>query len=101
MGTAVGINTRRYHGLLVVAVARPVRRVVVLISMMEQLAIDEQTIDLSTFHFADSDLLHPEGWRHLTWFQTSTTRSAQWIWCGDRFEVSGTLHLVEAAMVGR
>ena len=69
--------------------------------MIDQLVIDEQTIELSTFHFADSDLLHPEDWRHLTRFQTNTTRFALWTWCGDRFEVSGTLHLVEAGMVGR
>ena len=66
-----------------------------------QLVIDEQTIERSTFQFADSDRLHPEGWRHLTRFQTSTTRFALWTWCGDRFEVSGTLHLVEAGMIGR
>ncbi len=69
--------------------------------MIEQLVIDEQTIELSTFSFADSGLLHPEGRRHLTRFQTNTTQSAQWTWCGDRFEMSGTLHLVEAGMVGR
>ena len=97
----MGINTRRYHGLLVVAVAPPVRRVVVLSSMIQELVIDEQTIELSTFQFADADLLHPEGWRHLPRFQTNTTQSAQWTWCGNRFEVSGTLHLVEPGIVGR
>ncbi len=61
IGAAVGMNTRRYHGLLVAAVAPPVRRVVVLSSMIEQLVIDEQTIELSTFRFADADLLHPVG----------------------------------------
>lgn len=70
-------------GLLVAAVVRPVRRVVVLNSMIERLAIDEQAIDLSTFHFADFGLLHPAGRRHFTRFQTSTTRSAQWTWCCD------------------
>jgi hypothetical protein len=55
------MNTRRYHGLLVATVARPVRRVVVLSSMIEQLVIDEQTLDLSSIQFADADLLHPEG----------------------------------------
>ena len=60
-GTAVGMNTHRYHGLPVAVVAPPVRRVVVLSSMFEQLVIGEQTIELSTFQFADADLLHPEG----------------------------------------
>lgn len=101
IGTAVGMNTHRYHELLVAAVAPPVRRVIVVSSMIEQLVINEQTIELSTFPFPDPDLLHPEGWRHLTRFQTTTTRLAPWTSCGDRFEVSGTLHLVEAGMVDR
>ena len=29
--------------------------------MIEPLVINEQTIELSMFPFADSDLLHPEG----------------------------------------
>ncbi len=29
--------------------------------MIEHFVIDEQTIELSTFQFADADLLHPEG----------------------------------------
>ncbi|MEE9130869.1 MAG: hypothetical protein V3T84_12680 [Phycisphaerales bacterium] len=69
--------------------------------MIEQLVIDDQTIELSTIQFADADLLHPRGWRHLTRFQTSMTRFALWTWRGNRFEVSGTLHLVEAGMVRR
>ncbi len=59
-----------------VTVARPVHRVIVLISMTRPLAIDELTIERSTFQSADSDLLHPEGWQHLTRSQTSTTRFA-------------------------
>ena len=39
MGTALGVNTRRYHGLLVAATKPPVGRVVALHSMIEQLVI--------------------------------------------------------------
>ncbi|MFK7790775.1 MAG: glycogen debranching enzyme N-terminal domain-containing protein, partial [Phycisphaeraceae bacterium] len=37
MGTALGVNTRRYHGLLVAASQPPVGRVVVLNQLFEQL----------------------------------------------------------------
>lgn len=39
MGTALGINTRRYHGLLVAATQPPVGRVVVLNQLFEQLEL--------------------------------------------------------------
>ena len=40
MGTAAGVNTRRYHGLLVVAARPPVGRVVALNQMLERLTPD-------------------------------------------------------------
>ena len=95
MGTAPGINTRRYHGLLVAAAAPSVRRIVVLSSMIEQLVIGDETIELSTFQFADSELLHPEGWRYLTQFQAEPNRSVRWTWRSDGFELSRTIHLVD------
>lgn len=39
MGTALGINTRRYHGMLVAATQPPVGRVVVLNQLFEQLQL--------------------------------------------------------------
>lgn len=39
MGTALGVNTRRYHGLLVAATQPPVGRVVVLNQLFEQLEL--------------------------------------------------------------
>ncbi len=65
MGTALGVNTRRYHALLIAATKPPVGRIVALHSLIEQLVIDEETIDLSTQQFGDDDDLHPEGWRSL------------------------------------
>src|SRR5689334_4768360 len=58
MGTVLGVNTRRYHGLLVAATKPPVGRIVALHSMIEQLIIPradapggEEVIDLSTQMF--------------------------------------------------
>jgi len=39
MGTALGVNTRRYHGLLIAATTPPVGRVVVLNQLFEQLVL--------------------------------------------------------------
>jgi predicted glycogen debranching enzyme len=93
MGTLLGANTRRYHGLLIAATHPPVSRLVVLHAMIEQLVIrgkagaDDETIDLSTHAFGRDFTPHPDGWRTLTgwtldveadrmsWFRTvGTTR---------------------------
>ncbi len=65
MGTALGVNTRRYHGLLVAATTPPVGRVVALHSMIEQLVFADQTFELSTQQFGERLLLHPSGWRSM------------------------------------
>jgi glycogen debranching enzyme len=87
MGTVLGINTRRYHGLLVAATNPPVGRIVALHSMIEQLIIPradgmEEVIDLSTQMFVGpppdgEPMIHPEGWKHLTKFELGWT-SAVW-----------------------
>jgi glycogen debranching enzyme len=74
MGTALGVNTRRYHGLLVAATKPPVGRIVALHSMIEQLVIPkddgtEEVIDLSTQQFGTEMMLNPPGWRHLRQFE--------------------------------
>lgn len=57
MGTALGVNTRRYHGLLVAASQPPVGRVVVLNQLFEQLELERdgltQTIEFGGCLFVD------------------------------------------------
>ncbi|MEM9020960.1 MAG: amylo-alpha-1,6-glucosidase [Planctomycetota bacterium] len=59
MGTALGANTRRYHGLLIAAVSPPVGRVVVLHNVFEQLLLHQggatQTLEFNTNLFRASD----------------------------------------------
>ena len=45
--TIVGLNTRRYHGLLVAAIKPPVGRLVLLSKLEETLWIDGKRFDLS------------------------------------------------------
>jgi predicted glycogen debranching enzyme len=57
MGTAMGVNTRRYHGLLVAASQPPVGRVVVLNQLFEQLELERdgvtKTIEFGGCLFVD------------------------------------------------
>ena len=78
MGTALGVNTRRYHGLLVAAATPPVGRIVALHSVIEQLVIDGDTIDLSTQQFGEDAKLHPAGWRYLVEFSQEAGRECLW-----------------------
>lgn len=59
MGTALGANTRRYHGLLIAATTPPVGRVVVLHSVLEQLHLHAgdatQTLEFNTNLFRTSE----------------------------------------------
>ena len=63
-GTAAGINTRRYHGLLVAALAPPLGRTVMLAKVDEVVSIDGQTFELGANEF-DPDVIHPQGYMLL------------------------------------
>jgi glycogen debranching enzyme len=55
--TIIGLNTRRYHGLLVAATRPPVGRLVLLSKVEETLIIDRKRFDLSANRYPD--LIHP------------------------------------------
>src|SRR5450755_1878881 len=65
--TIVGLNTRRYHGLLVAATKPPVGRVVMLSKLEETLLIDGQPFDLSANRYPG--VVHPQGFKYLTNFR--------------------------------
>ena len=62
-----GLNTRRYHGLLVAATRPPVGREVLLSKLEETLLIDGRRFDLSSNRYPG--VVHPQGFRHLTGFR--------------------------------
>jgi len=75
MGTALGINTRRYHGLLISALHPPVGRTMMLNAVNEHLCInpesngaEQRDYDLSTFEFKPG-VLAPRGDQHLVSFE--------------------------------
>jgi predicted glycogen debranching enzyme len=65
--TIIGLNTRRYHGLLVAATKPPVGREVLLSKLEETLFIDGQTFDLSANRYPG--VVHPQGFRYLANFR--------------------------------
>jgi predicted glycogen debranching enzyme len=65
--TIIGLNTRRYHGLLVAATRPPVGRLVLLSKLEETLVIDRRRHDLSANEYPG--VIHPEGYRYLTSFR--------------------------------
>ena len=65
--TITGLNTRRYHGLLVAATKPPVGREVLLSKLEETLLIDGHAFDLSSNRYPG--VVHPQGFRYLTNFR--------------------------------
>ena len=65
--TVCGINTRRYHGLLVAATNPPVGRVVLLSKLDERITIGGASIDLASNQFPGA--VYPRGFKHLLSFE--------------------------------
>lgn len=64
--TVLGLNTRRYHGLLVAALNPPVEREVIVSKLDETLIIKNKSYELSTNQFPGK--VHPEGYKYLVEF---------------------------------
>lgn len=62
-----GLNTRRYHGLLVAATNPPVGRMVLLSKIEETFILDGQQYDLSTNRYPGT--VHPNGYMFLKEFR--------------------------------
>ncbi len=65
--TIVGLNTRRYHGLLTAATKPPVGRIVMLSKLEETLIIDGRRYELSANHYPGA--IHPQGFLYQTSFR--------------------------------
>ena len=65
--TSIGLNTRRYHGLLTAATKPPVGRLVLLSKIEETLVIDGRPHDFSANQYPGA--VYPQGHRHLKEFR--------------------------------
>ncbi|MEM8739281.1 MAG: amylo-alpha-1,6-glucosidase [Planctomycetota bacterium] len=100
MGTALGCNTRRYHGLLIAAEHPPVGRVLALNQVFDQLVLTRsnagpaQSIELSTCLFENQDHQHvfaPQGHETLARFDRGPT--VQWTYRFGQITVTRELIL--------
>ena len=93
-GTVVGMNTRRYHGLLVAATVPPVGRVVTVNRLGETLTLDGDEAhphELAVNTFADG-VVHPHGEQYLTRFTLED--DARWGYVVDGVRVDKHVQLV-------
>jgi predicted glycogen debranching enzyme len=67
MGTAIGLSTRRYHGLLVAALQPPVDRFVLLSKVEETVCIGGQDVELGTTQYPG--VVAPRGYERLESFR--------------------------------
>jgi predicted glycogen debranching enzyme len=65
--TISGLNTRRYHGLLIAATKPPVGRFVLLSKLEETLMIDGRRYELSSNQYPG--VIHPQGFNYQTSFR--------------------------------
>ena len=65
--TIIGLNTRRYHGLLTAATRPPVGRFVLLAKLEETLVIDGQRYELSANQYPG--VVHPRGFEYQAGFR--------------------------------
>lgn len=80
--TVAGVDTRRYHGLLVAALKPPVERTLLFAKIDEEATIDERTYYLGANEYPDGKL-HPDGYVHIEEF-TFSDNIATTVFCfGD------------------
>ncbi len=84
--TIVGLNTRRYHGLLTAATRPPVGRLVLLSKLEETLIIDGRRYELSTNQYPSA--VHLLGFKYLIGFRLDPFPTYTYEVEGVRFEKS-------------
>ncbi|MBS0155923.1 MAG: glycogen debranching enzyme family protein [Nitrospira sp.] len=89
-GTVAGANTRRYHGLLVVASPPEYHRYVLVNHLEEWLHLDGCAVSISTNLYPG--VIHPQGYRHCVSF--SSTPWPTWIFTFNDQEVSREIFCV-------
>lgn len=89
--TVPGLNSRRYHGLLIASLRPPVDRFLLLAKLEETLVLRGERVDLGSNQYAET--VHPQGYRLLRRF--SLEPFPTWTFQGDGFELEKRLFLVQ------
>ncbi|MDT7542970.1 MAG: hypothetical protein QOE33_2874 [Acidobacteriota bacterium] len=66
--TVTGLNSRRYHGLLVAAAAPPTKRIVLLSKFEEVIVVGDERFELST-NLYEPDVISPRGYQLMSGFR--------------------------------
>src|SRR5437867_194329 len=74
--TVVGLNTRRYHGLLVAATRPPVGRMVLLSKLDDTLSVGGRRYELGTNAYPGA--VHPRGFEHAVSFELDPLPTLVW-----------------------
>ena len=90
MGTVAGINTRRYHALLVASLKPPVERRVLLARMEEELVLQDGTYALGAAQYPGA--VAPRGFEYLEEFRTEPC--ASWSYTVHDVQVEKQVYLV-------
>ena len=72
--TLAGVNTRRYHGLLIAALTPPVERTVLVGGLIEWVTYSGRRYPLSNHEYGDGTI-DPHGYRHLQSFMVTRCAS--------------------------
>jgi predicted glycogen debranching enzyme len=90
-GTASGLNTRRYHGVLVASYNPPTERMVLVSKVEEIIYHDKKDHNLATNRY-HGDLIQPQGYKYLRSF-TRVPLPCSTFRCGDA-ELEKTVFMV-------
>jgi predicted glycogen debranching enzyme len=88
--TVAGLNTRRYHGLLVAQMRPPLGRAVILSKMDETLVLPAGPLALDTNFYPG--VVHPRGFEHIEGFSLYPFPSITF--SGPGWKLEKTIHLV-------
>lgn len=91
MGTIAGVNTRRYHGLLVASLNPPVERYVMLARVEEELVQESGSTALGACQYPST--VSPRGFENLEQFEAEPC--ATWRFCANGAGVEKQVYLVE------
>jgi predicted glycogen debranching enzyme len=88
--TICGMNTRKYHGLLVAAMAPPVRRMVILSRVDETVTVDNGVVDLACNEYPET--IHPQGYKFLRAFNPEPF--PRWAYQADGFTLEKSVRIL-------
>jgi predicted glycogen debranching enzyme len=88
--TACGMNTRKYHGLLVAAMTPPVRRMIILSRVDERVYVGGNHVELATNEYPST--IFPQGYKVLRAF--SPDPFPRWAFQGENFTLEKSVRLL-------